>query len=528
MADVWTVRRILDWTRDYLQKKGDEHPRLSAEWLIGDACGFSRIQIYTNFDHVLTPEELRVMHEGVVRRGRGEPLQYVTGEMPFRHIVLRCEPEVLIPRPETEVLVDAALEGVDAARAAGHAAQVLEVGSGTGCISCSVASERPGTHVTATDLSPAAVSLTQRNRDSLGLGRAVDVIRCDLASGVDEALMGTFDVLVSNPPYIPSAVVPTLPGEVRGFEPGLALDGGGDGLDVFRRILDLAPRALRPGGMLACELFETNVGMAADLCRAQGGWSAVEVREDLTHRPRILVAVRGGDLAQGGTLVEPDKVLSVDQDQPSPVLVRDVAKLLLEGGVVVMPTDSVYGIGCAATPGNPGLGRIFDIKRRDRSQTLPWLVADARDLLMYGVEVPDWAFALAQAFWPGALTLVVKASPLVPADYLRPAEDAPAASEASPAPTIALRCPDSKLVRDLARELGVPLAVTSANTHGSASATTGSAVEDRLVHMSDLTLDAGPAPIAVASTIVDCTGAEPQILREGALSTQAIMRAAGF
>ena len=518
-AEVWTVKRILDWTRGYLEKKGDEHPRLSAEWLISDACGFSRIQIYTNFDHVLTPEELKVMHDGVVRRGRGEPLQYVTGEMPFRHIVLRCEPEVLIPRPETEILVDAALEGVDAARQAGHAAQVLEIGCGTGCISCSIASERPGTHVTATDLSPAAVSLAGRNRDSLGLSRSVDIVQCDLASGVDSALMGTFDVLVSNPPYIPSAVVPTLPGEVKGFEPGLALDGGEDGLDVFRRILELAPRALRPGGTLTCELFETNVGTAADLCRAQGGWARVEVRKDLTHRPRILVAVREGDLAQGGTLVEPDKVLAVSQDEPSSVVVRDVAKLLLEGGVVVMPTDSVYGIGCAATPGNPGLPRIFDIKKRDRAQTLPWLVADTRDLLMYGVQVPDWAFALAQKFWPGALTLVVKASPLVPADYLRPADPEDLDSDGQPAaPTIALRCPDSKLVRDIAREVGVPLAVTSANTHGAASATSGANVEDRLVQMSDLTLDAGPAPIAIV----------PQILREGAISTQAIMRVAGF
>ncbi len=106
--------------------------------------------------------------------------------------------------------------------------------------------------------------------------------------------MGTFSVLVSNPPYIPSAVVPTLPQEVIGYEPGLALDGGEDGLDVFRRILELAPRALAPGGMLCCELFEDNVGTAAELVRAQGGWVSAEVREDLTHRPRVLVAVREG------------------------------------------------------------------------------------------------------------------------------------------------------------------------------------------------------------------------------------------
>ena len=115
MADeLWTVRRILNWTTGYLERKGDEHPRLSAEWLLGNACGLSRVEIYMNFDKPLSPAELDIMRDGVRRRGAGEPLQYVTGEMPFRHIVLRCEEGVLIPRPETEILVDAALEALDA------------------------------------------------------------------------------------------------------------------------------------------------------------------------------------------------------------------------------------------------------------------------------------------------------------------------------------------------------------------------------------------------------------------------------
>lgn len=422
MADeAWTVRRILNWTCGYLERKGDEHPRLSAEWLLSNACGLSRVELYMSFDRPLLPHELDLMRDAVRRRGAGEPLQYVTGEMPFRHIVLRCERGVLIPRPETEVLVDAALEGVDAAIARGevyadaeehavareesdclrghevtkdqtdkdvtgsggemrdassplasafHAGldsspsdlgarelvgstavrdsdgaalreddpklladfavldrrvagpglgaaedevasaldggepresvrkplptgpRVLEVGTGTGCIALSIAGERPGTCVWATDLSEVAVRLACRNRDALGLGDFVRIRACDLASGVPDELMGTFSVLVSNPPYIPSAVVPTLPFEVQGFEPGLALDGGPDGLDVFRRLLALAPHALTAGGMLCVELFEDNVHMAAELTRAQGGWEQVEVREDLTHRPRVLVALR--------------------------------------------------------------------------------------------------------------------------------------------------------------------------------------------------------------------------------------------
>lgn len=292
-ADPWTIKRVLDWTSGYLERKGDEHPRLSAEWLLAAVTGLSRVELYVNFDKPLEAAELDEMHAAIERRAAGEPLQYVTGEMPFRHIVLRCERGVLIPRPETEILVDAALEGVDDALSGEKDVRVLEVGTGTGCIALSLASERPGTHVVATDLSERAIELATRNREALGLEGAVDIVECDLASGVDSELMGTFSVLVSNPPYIPTRVLSEeVPAEVRDFEPELALDGGPDGLDVFRRLLDLAPTALAPGGMLVVELYEGSLDDAAALVREREGWSSVEVREDLAHRPRVLVARR--------------------------------------------------------------------------------------------------------------------------------------------------------------------------------------------------------------------------------------------
>ena len=299
-TNLWTIKRVLDWTSGYLERKGDEHPRLSAEWLLANVCGLSRVELYVNFDKPLEADELAAMHAAIERRASGEPLQYVTGEMPFRHIVLRCERGVLIPRPETEILVDAALEGVDEARVRpardAEEVRVLEVGTGTGCIALSIASERPGTHVTATDLSGRAVELAARNREALGLEDAVDIVECDLAAGVDPSLMGSFSVLVSNPPYIPTRVLrEEVPAEVADFEPELALDGGEDGLDVFRRLLDLAPVALEPGGMLCVELFEGSLEDAAALVRARSGWASAEVREDLTHRPRVLVARRAMD-----------------------------------------------------------------------------------------------------------------------------------------------------------------------------------------------------------------------------------------
>ena len=304
--ETWTIRRVLEWTSGYLTRKGDDKARLAAQWLVSDATGLSRVELYTHYDQPLTAEELAHLHAAIERRATGEPLQYVTGEMPFRNIVLRCEREVLIPRPETEVLVDAALEGVDAALSTRdeqvvigpvldevEPVRVLDLCTGTGCIAASIASERTGVEVVATDLSPAAVTLATRNVAALGLEDRVTVIECDLATDVDEELMGSFDVLVSNPPYIPTEVLDgQVPAEVKNFEPRLALDGGPDGLDIFRRILELAPTALAPGGMLCVELFEESLDDAVELVKAQGGWSHVEAREDYTHRPRVLVAIR--------------------------------------------------------------------------------------------------------------------------------------------------------------------------------------------------------------------------------------------
>lgn len=374
--DTWTIKRCLDWTRDYLRDKGDERPRLSAEWLLAGVCGLTRTDIYVGFDKPMSEEELAAMHSAVVRRAKGEPLQYIVGETGFRHITVACEPGVLIPRPETELLVEEVLGYIDrevlggpaphvhervelpwnaeveAARKAeleaaaqrdegeaeaalqerelrdsdfeddsdgvadavtgdeaggdevvaddvesspgdaAPAARVLEVGCGTGCISLSIAYERQGkARCVAIDIEPRAVDLTIRNRDALGIDPAdVDVRLGNLVSPLDrETEWGTFDVLVSNPPYIPSSVMGSLPHEVADYEPSLALDGGADGLDIFRRLVNAAPHMLKPGGLLACELYEGHLDAAAELCRS-AGMRDVRVVDDLTGRPRIVLA----------------------------------------------------------------------------------------------------------------------------------------------------------------------------------------------------------------------------------------------
>lgn len=291
----WTVRKALEWTAGYLERKGDEHPRLSAEWLLCAATGLTRVEVYMNYDRPLVADELATLHAGVERRGRGEPLQYVTGEMPFRHIVLKCAPGVLIPRPETEVLVDCVLDYLDGLGVVAETPRILEIGTGTGCIALSLAGERPSVYVAATDIFPQAYDLAVRNRDALDLSERVDLYLTDLAEGVPGVDEGTFDVLVSNPPYIPSALVPTLPPEVSSYEPELALDGGADGLDVFRRIVGQAVAALRPGGLLACELHEDCLQAAACELLVLEHFKDVRVVQDLTHRDRILLAVRSGE-----------------------------------------------------------------------------------------------------------------------------------------------------------------------------------------------------------------------------------------
>ncbi len=516
-AKAWSIREILEWTSGHLAQKGDEHPRLSAEMLLSSALNKTRVELYLNFDYILTPSELTCMHNLVVAREKHAPIQYIVGEAPFRHIVLKTSPHVLIPRPETELLVDFALQALNEASPSRHHFRVIEVGVGSGCIACSLAKESPDTEIYASDISASALALAQKNAARLKLSERIHFFETNITDDMPECLKGQVDVLISNPPYVPSKVISTLSDEVKLYEPTLALDGGEDGLDVFRKILNVAPQWLRPGAMFCVELFEDNVSQAQTLAREQGIWSSVSVLEDLAHHKRFLVARRKGDFSQMTTQEEEAakaraaKIVTLDQDHPTAEVLARACDVFQHQGVVILPTDSVYGIGCVATPNNPAHERTFSIKHRDRAQTLPWLIGDIEDLTRYGKDVPAWAYALAERFWPGALTLVVHASDEVAAEYTHAQNH-----------TIALRLPDSNLVRAICRELKSPLAITSANTHGQDAAIAGSSVEERLVDEVDLVLDSGRAPLAIASTIVDCTQDSAKILRIGAIDPHEI------
>lgn len=282
---VWNCKDALEWTAAYLEGKGDETPRRSAEWLLSAATGLSRVELYAHHDRPLSPEERARFRELIERRAQGMPLQYASGEMPFRHLVVKVQPGVFIPRPETEILVDAVLARMD------DSALVIDLCTGSGCIAVSLAHERPDVSIHATDVSEQAVEAARRNALYADVSERVQVVHGDLFAPLSTDLRGRVDIVVSNPPYIPSADIPDLPTEVLGFEPRVALDGGPDGLDVARRIWADARSWLRPGGLLLMELDAGCVRTAAAELAAD--YTGVEVLADLTDRDRIVVARNG-------------------------------------------------------------------------------------------------------------------------------------------------------------------------------------------------------------------------------------------
>ncbi|HEY6872172.1 MAG TPA: peptide chain release factor N(5)-glutamine methyltransferase [Geobacteraceae bacterium] len=247
-TETWTTLKVLEWTKGYLAEKGVGNARLEAEWMLCEILGLDRVGLYVNFDKPLTAAELAHFRGMVARRARREPLQYILGTQEFMGLDFEVAPGVLIPRHDTETLVE------EAVRRGGNARKVLDIGAGSGCIAVALARLLPDAEVAGVERSPAALNIARRNAERHGV--AVDLREGSLF----EPLAGErFDLIVSNPPYIPTADLAGLQPEVRDFEPTGALDGGPDGLDFYRLIIPAAPDHLNPGGWL---LFEVGIGQA--------------------------------------------------------------------------------------------------------------------------------------------------------------------------------------------------------------------------------------------------------------------------
>ena len=274
---------LLRWTAEYLGEKGFHNARLNGEMLLSGVLGVKRLDLYLQFDRPLRPEELAEFKARLLRRAKREPLQYIEGEAHFRDLRLRVDPRVLIPRPETEQLVQRVLDW--AAGRPGLAA--ADVGTGSGAIALALATEGPFERVVATDVEPGALEAARANH---ALAAPDSPVEFRLGDGLAPLAGERFDALVSNPPYVADAERASLDTEVRDWEPATALFAGDDGLEVIRRLVAGAPSVLRPGGLLALEIGAGQGAAVAELVRAAGGFGAPRVERDLAGRDRIVLA----------------------------------------------------------------------------------------------------------------------------------------------------------------------------------------------------------------------------------------------
>jgi release factor glutamine methyltransferase len=293
-----SVLEIIKKTTDFFASKGVESPRLNAELLIGHALGLKRMQLYLQFERLLAEAELEKIRPLVRRRAQREPLQYIMGETEWSGLKLKTDKRALIPRPETELLVEFAVKAARDAAAANNAesgglARILDLGTGTGALALALAKAFPEAKVVAVDASDDALALAKENAAALGLSERVVFLKSDWFSAVTEPA-GTaerFGLIVSNPPYLTEAEVAEAEPEVRDFEPVSALMAPDAGAADLRRIIAGAPTFIADGGVVA---LETGIAQHADLLAAcaAAGFARSESCQDLTGRDRFVIAWR--------------------------------------------------------------------------------------------------------------------------------------------------------------------------------------------------------------------------------------------
>jgi release factor glutamine methyltransferase len=282
LAGSWTILKTLHWTADYFRRRGIDGGRSVAEQLLAHTLGCERIDLYLRYDQPLNANELSRFKTLIKRRVQHEPEAYILGRREFWSLSFRVTPEVLIPRPETECLVETALgrfTGVDGI-------DVLELGTGSGAISVALAHERPSWRIQASDVSAKALAVARSNA-----GRLLEADRIEFLQGPWFEPLGdgrpAFDLIVSNPPYIAEGDLAGLGPEVRQFEPLIALNGGADGMDCIRHIIDRAPNYLKPEGALILEIGYDQGAAVELLARQCGRYHKVEIRKDYSGHDRV-------------------------------------------------------------------------------------------------------------------------------------------------------------------------------------------------------------------------------------------------
>jgi release factor glutamine methyltransferase len=301
-----TVLEAIQKSADFLAKKGVESPRLQAELLLAHLLKMPRMNLYLNFERALTAAETDVLRGFVKRRGQREPLQHIIGTTSFCGLEMAVNRHVLVPRPETELLAELGWQFLSTLNL--QPSTALDVGTGTGCIAIALAVKCPNAKITATDISAEALALARENAERNGVADRIEFLQGDgltaLAKrwgerprepekksqiGLSGSSPQPFDLIISNPPYIPSAEIATLQPEVRDFDPRVALDGGADGFDFFRRLAVEAKPFLKLDGRIMLEFGDGQVEAIRKIFEAEK-WIVEAVKEDYSQHARILIA----------------------------------------------------------------------------------------------------------------------------------------------------------------------------------------------------------------------------------------------
>jgi release factor glutamine methyltransferase len=288
----WTVRRTLEWTAAFFARKGLESPRLCAELLLAHVLGSPRIRLYMDYEKELADAQRSRLRELVGRAAEHEPIAYLTGKAHFFNMELEVTRDVLIPRPDTETLVENVVQLVRKQLIV-EAPRVLDLCAGSGCIAAAIARHLKNAVVIATEISPAAAAVARRNIARLGLEGRVTIEEGDLFDPLNKLVdAAPFDLIVSNPPYIATGKLDELDRSVRDYEPRAALDGGMDGLALHRRILDQAGARLTPGGRVFLEIAFDQGPQACEAAQRHGVWEDIRVLKDNAGHDRVLSVTR--------------------------------------------------------------------------------------------------------------------------------------------------------------------------------------------------------------------------------------------
>ena len=288
--ETWTIQRLLNWITEHFAEHNVDSPRLSAELLLSNVLDAKRIELYTQFDKTVSQNHLDRLHELVKRCGEHEPLAYLIGRTEFYSLEIKVNPDCMIPRPETELLVERAIEFV---REREGTQFVCDLCTGSACIAVAIAKNCSNAHIVATDICDSALSVAAKNVANHNVSERVTLLCGDLFAPIIEGLDNTeFDLIVCNPPYVSSAEYEVLDKNVRDYEPKRALYAGADGLDIYRRITERVDEFLKPDAALMLEIGYAQGAAVRELLEQTDIFAEIRIEKDNQNNDRVVIAKR--------------------------------------------------------------------------------------------------------------------------------------------------------------------------------------------------------------------------------------------